>query len=100
MIEQSSMVLSAMANARRLEILVALQEHGELCVGELNKYVPITQSALSQHLSVLRAGKLVSTRRFSQTIYYSLSSSAVIAIMEALVVLLPESSDRSVEENM
>ena len=52
-------------------ILCMLSEK-ERSVGELNEVVPLSQSALSQQLARLRDQGLVSTRRESQTIYYSL----------------------------
>jgi DNA-binding transcriptional ArsR family regulator len=52
-------------------ILCALAE-SEQSVGELNGRVDLSQSALSQHLAILRRDGLVATRRESQTIYYSL----------------------------
>ncbi len=60
--------LKALANDQRLLVLCALLD-GELSVGEINERVPLSQSALSQHLSVLREAGLVTTARQSQTIY-------------------------------
>ncbi|MBD9448312.1 MULTISPECIES: metalloregulator ArsR/SmtB family transcription factor [unclassified Rhizobium] len=76
-------LLSAMANPKRLLILCNLVK-GEIPVGALAQEVGLSQSALSQHLSKLRAQKLVKTRRDAQTIYYSSSSEPVLRILEAL----------------
>ncbi|MDM9621668.1 transcriptional regulator [Rhizobium sp. AC44/96] len=76
-------LLSAMANPKRLLILCNLVK-GEIPVGALATEVGLSQSALSQHLSKLRAQKLVKTRRDAQTIYYSSSSEQVIKILETL----------------
>ena len=78
--------LKRLANSNRLMILCLLTE-GERSVGELNTHVPLSQSALSQHLSVLRKAGLVSTRRESQTIYYSSSDPRVAAMLDALYQL-------------
>ncbi len=64
--------LSALANANRLAVLRTLAE-GEVSVKHLAASVGLSQSALSQHLNVLRRQQLVKTRREAQTIYYSLS---------------------------
>jgi DNA-binding transcriptional ArsR family regulator len=64
-------LMRALGNEARLVILCTLAE-GERSVGELNELVPLSQSALSQQLARLRRDGLVSTRRESQTIYYSL----------------------------
>ena len=66
-------LMKALGNESRLMILCILAE-GERSVGDLNKMVPLSQSALSQQLARLRQQGLVDTRRESQTIYYSLSS--------------------------
>lgn len=67
--DAASRLLKALANPNRLMILCALSQ-GECSVSELNERVPLSQSALSQHLAVLRTDELVVTRRVSQTIYY------------------------------
>lgn len=64
-------------------ILCSLVE-GEVPVGVLATQVGLSQSALSQHLSKLRAQKLVKTRRDAQTIYYSSTSESVIKILSTL----------------
>jgi DNA-binding transcriptional ArsR family regulator len=64
-------LIRALSNEHRLLVLCVLSE-GELSVGELNSRVRLSQSALSQHLAVLRQERLVSTRRSAQTIYYQL----------------------------
>ena len=76
-------LLSAMANPKRLLILVSLVK-GEVPVGVLATQVGLSQSALSQHLSKLRAQKLVRTRRDAQTIYYSSNSEPVMKILATL----------------
>lgn len=76
-------LLSAMANPKRLMILCSLVE-GEVPVGVLATQVGLSQSALSQHLSKLRAQRLVKTRRDAQTIYYSSTSESVKKILETL----------------
>ncbi|MGG7519053.1 ArsR/SmtB family transcription factor [Allorhizobium undicola] len=76
-------LLTAMANPKRLMILCSLVQ-GEVPVGVLASQVGLSQSALSQHLSKLRAQKLVKTRRDAQTIYYSSTSDAVIKILDTL----------------
>lgn len=81
--EVASDFLSAMANPKRLLILKVLVE-GEIAVGALANQVGLSQSALSQHLSKLRAQNLVTTRRDAQTIYYSSKSDAVLTILDSL----------------
>ena len=46
--------------------------------------VGLSQSALSQHLAVLRRSKLVETRRETQTNYYRLAAGAASAVLGTL----------------
>lgn len=74
-VEAATTLLKALSNDRRLMIVCALHG-GEKNVGELEKIVGLSQSALSQHLARLRRDDVVHTRRDAQTIYYSLSDPA------------------------
>jgi ArsR family transcriptional regulator, virulence genes transcriptional regulator len=76
-------MLGAMANPSRLLILCQLAE-SEKSVGELQPLIGLGQSALSQHLAVLRERHLVRTRRKGQQIYYSLASREAGALMHTL----------------
>ncbi|MGL5490487.1 MAG: ArsR/SmtB family transcription factor, partial [Shewanella sp.] len=53
-------------------------------VTELNSTVPLSQSALSQHLAVLRAEDLVDTRKSSQIVYYKLKNEQVTQVISIL----------------
>jgi DNA-binding transcriptional ArsR family regulator len=80
---EATRLLKALANESRLMIMCNLSE-GELTVGQLNELIPLSQSALSQHLALLRRDGLVKTRRQAQTIYYSLvegPASQVIGVL-------------------
>ncbi|HOY24380.1 MAG TPA: metalloregulator ArsR/SmtB family transcription factor [Cellvibrio sp.] len=79
-------LLKAMANEHRLMIMCTLMD-GELRVGELNERVPLSQSALSQHLASLREAGLVATRKESQTVYYKVNgteASKIIAVLQSI----------------
>ncbi|MEZ5938972.1 MAG: metalloregulator ArsR/SmtB family transcription factor [Hyphomonadaceae bacterium] len=78
-------LLKLLANEQRLTVLCRLSA-GEMSVSELGQHVPLTQSALSQHLAKMRAEGLVETRREAQTIYYRLAD----PIAERLVGVLCE----------
>lgn len=76
-------LLKALANENRLMILCLLFE-GPRSVSELNAALPLSQSALSQHLAVLRAEGLVSTKRQAQTVYYRVASVRARRVIETL----------------
>ena len=76
-------VMKALGNESRLMILCMLAD-GERSVGDLNEIIPLSQSALSQQLARLRQQDLVTTRRASQTIYYSLAEGPADRIIHLL----------------
>ena len=81
--DEAAGLLKALAHPARLLVLCQLVE-GECSVGELQPITGLSMSALSQHLAVLREMELVSTRRESQTIYYSLSDGPAVGVLDAL----------------
>jgi DNA-binding transcriptional ArsR family regulator len=81
--ERAAGLLKVMGNAQRLRVLCSLVA-GEMTVGEINAEVPLSQSALSQHLAVLRREGLVRTRREAQTIHYALASGPAETVIRTL----------------
>ncbi len=82
-VEVAVNLLKALSNEKRLMVVCALYK-GEKNVGELEKIVGLSQSALSQHLARLRRDGLVNNRRDAQTIYYSLSDKAIEHVLKCL----------------
>ena len=82
-IAEATALLKALGNEQRLSILCNLLE-GPLSVRELNQRVHLSQSALSQHLPLLRESGVVETRREAQTIHYSLPDGPVVRVMALL----------------
>jgi DNA-binding transcriptional ArsR family regulator len=76
-------LLRAMASEHRLMVLCSLVP-GEKSVSQLLGRVPLAQSALSQHLAVLRRERLVSTRRDGQTVYYGLNPGPAMSVIRVL----------------
>ncbi|WP_169543273.1 ArsR/SmtB family transcription factor [Sneathiella aquimaris] len=80
---RASKILKSIGNQRRLEILTCLSKE-ELSVGELERKIQISQSALSQHLGRLRRDDIVTTRREAQTIYYSLYNDNILKLLNSI----------------
>jgi DNA-binding transcriptional ArsR family regulator len=80
---RGSALLKAMSNEHRLLILCQLLR-GEKNVGQLERIIGLSQSALSQHLARLRKDDLVRTRREAQTIFYSLKGPEATSVLETL----------------
>lgn len=83
---RASALLKSMGNPHRLMVLCQLAK-GERSVGELERVIGLSQSALSQHLARLRRDDLVQTRRSAQTIYYSLAGPEAKAVIATLYQL-------------
>lgn len=79
-------LLRALANERRLLILCQLGE-GEMSVSALQERLGLSQSALSQHLAVLREEGVVATRRQSQIIFYRIADPAAVQIIATLAAI-------------
>ena len=83
-LERKATLLSTIGNKNRLHILHLLAG-GEMCVGEIAEKLEISQSAVSQHLAILRGEEMVTVRRACQTRYYSLKPLAARIVLDVLV---------------
>jgi DNA-binding transcriptional ArsR family regulator len=70
-LEQAARCLKVLAHPVRLVIIHLLGE-GELSVQELEKAVGISQSSMSQHLSLLKDKEILESRRVAQQVLYRL----------------------------
>ncbi|MEM1173894.1 MAG: metalloregulator ArsR/SmtB family transcription factor [Pseudomonadota bacterium] len=87
--DEASTLMKTLGHSGRLLILCQLA-NGEKSVGELSRLLDIPQSPLSQHLSRMRGEGLVEPRREAQTVYYSLKSEQVRAVIDCLYRLYCE----------
>ena len=78
----------ALANEHRQALLHAIGD-GEKCVGELAAEIGISVHNVSQHLRVLKEGRVVASRKEAQTVYYHVANmkfiEACALIRQALV---------------
>jgi DNA-binding transcriptional ArsR family regulator len=72
-IEELALVFKALSDTTRLKVVKLLSDHeGALCVNALADRLDVTQSAVSQHLRVLRQARLVKRERRGSTVHYLL----------------------------
>lgn len=83
---RAATLLRLLANEKRLMILCQLAD-GEMAVGEIQSHVSLSQSALSQHLALLRTEGIVATRREGQAVFYRLDDPAAMRVIETLAEL-------------
>ena len=82
-------VCKSMANPTRLKIMNLLRE-GEKSVEELREKLKLPKANLSQHLSILRQRRIVSTRRAGLNIYYKVTNPKMIKACDILREVLFE----------
>lgn len=71
----------ALADSTRMKILFSLAAT-ELCVGDLAAVTGVSESAISQHLRLLRSLRWVKGRREGRTVSYSLADQHVQSLLE------------------
>ena len=77
-------LLRVLANEKRLQILCALIEQ-PMSVSELAERLGgITQSAVSQHLALLRAHEMVDTEKLGQHVIYRIADGRIEALIQLL----------------
>ena len=68
------------SDSSRVKILWALKNH-EMCVCDLAVLLQMTKSAISHKLKLLRAAKLIKSRKTGRHIFYSLDDEHVHALI-------------------
>jgi ArsR family transcriptional regulator len=81
---EAAAFLRGLAHDGRLLALCALIEEGEASAGRLVEVSGLSQSALSQHLAILRERGFVRTRRDGVRVIYSIADARIAALMTTL----------------
>jgi len=84
--QRAALIGRALADPKRLRVLETLAA-GEASVSELSTCVGCHVPNMSQHLAVLRAAGLVTTRREGSTVYYRLADPRVLEACRLIQVL-------------
>ncbi|RYY98606.1 MAG: transcriptional regulator [Alphaproteobacteria bacterium] len=79
-------LLRTLGNEKRLLILCQLGAD-EIQAGALQEPLGLSQSALSQHLAILREAGVVATRREGQTIWYRIADPAAMQVIATLAAI-------------
>ena len=82
-IDQATRSLKVLAHPARLKILCALRT-GELTVQDLEYYTGLKQTTLSQHLSLLRARDIVTSRREANFSFYRIANDRILELFELI----------------
>lgn len=82
-----------MGDGTRIQLLWALEEGGELCVGDLAGLLHMTTSAVSHQLRALRTAKLIRSRKEGKNVFYALNDDHVKDILQKALEHLAERHD-------
>ena len=74
-------IFAALADPTRAKIVYSIL-HQELCTCDLAAITGISESAVSQHLAVLRRLRLVRHRRAGKVVYYALDDPHIEALLQ------------------
>ncbi len=80
-VEDLAELFKSLGDPTRLRILVALAEHGSMCVHELCEWLGMSQPAVSHQLRTLRAARLVRGTRSGREIHYAIDDEHVLAVL-------------------
>lgn len=82
-VEEVAELLKIMAHPERLMVLCQLTQD-EVGAGQLQKNSSLSQSAFSQHLTVLRKHQMIQARKESQQVFYSLADPRISHLITSL----------------
>jgi len=80
-------VLKALSDEKRVRILYALRS-GELCVCQVIALLNLAPSTVSKHLKILRAARLIDSRKNGRWMYYRLSKDCRVPSAGKLLYML------------
>ncbi len=90
---QLAELFSVLSHPVRVRIVVELRA-GELCVNSLQEILGIRQSAVSQHLALLKSHNLIKERREGRHVLYRLSIPQMASwLIEGIPLIVPDDSD-------
>ncbi len=92
-------LFGVLSNPNRVKLIEELSTRGELDVSSLEAELGISHSAVSQHLSLLRAHRIVTERREGRHVFYTLTQRKMAAwILNGLDFLQRETGQEDIEK--
>lgn len=90
--ERAARIFDALGDSNRMRI-VALLARQEMCVSDITAALDDNLSAVSQRLKLLRAERIVRTRRSGKQIFYTLADAHVVELIQNALAHARESID-------
>ncbi|TDC64388.1 ArsR family transcriptional regulator [Micromonospora sp. KC207] len=82
--EDTREFLKALGSPTRQRIMMLFAQGAELSVGEIAERAGISQATASQQLTLLRRGRVVTSRRDGKTVYYRADRDGVLTALTDL----------------
>ncbi|MEU4777360.1 metalloregulator ArsR/SmtB family transcription factor [Micromonospora sp. NPDC023633] len=82
--EDTQEFLKALGSPTRQRIMMLFAQGAELSVGEVAERVGVSQATASQQLTLLRRGRVVTSRRAGKTVYYRADRDGVLTALTDL----------------
>ncbi|RUT33623.1 ArsR family transcriptional regulator [Paenibacillus zeisoli] len=92
-LRECSPVFLALADPIRQDIIMMLTKHDSLNVAQIVERSPMSRSAISHHLKILRQAKLVTSTKIATEIYYSLDIEGPVQLLKDFLA----TTDRIIE---
>ena len=90
-IEKLADVFKALSDPTRLRLIKLLNKHGgALCVNALSHSLGVSQSAVSQHLRILRQVEMVKGERKGNSVHYELKKNVLKKYKTVIIKTLGE----------
>lgn len=94
---RAARTMAQLSHPQRLRVLCLLIDKGELSVADLLEHIPLTASALSQHLAKMKDGGLISSRRIAKNVCYTIQREDIREILAVLHKLYCSGQDSAPE---
>jgi len=66
----STIIFKALSEEPRVRIINLIQNHGEMCISDIEQILDFTQTKTSRHMSYLKNAGIVGYRKSDQWIFY------------------------------
>lgn len=86
-------MIKALAEGNRLRAVLALHEHGELCVCQITELLGLATATVSRHLSILQRSNLITSRKEGRWVYCALSEKFPVQLLAWLKDALSDSRE-------
>ncbi|MFD0586540.1 ArsR/SmtB family transcription factor [Paenibacillus sp. GCM10027627] len=84
-LRSSSALFLALADPVRQDIIMMLTKHEELNVAQITDQSPMSRSAISHHLKILRQAGLLTSQKSGTEVYYSLDIEDSVAQLKQFI---------------